>query len=62
MHEYLRILVDWLKANKLSLNASETNYILFRNKKSELNYTMQINDQLQRNRISLKTQILGNYN
>ena len=35
----LRILEDWFKANKLSLNASKTNYILFRNKKSEFNYT-----------------------
>ena len=32
-----KILEDWFKANKLSLNASKTNYILFRNKKSELN-------------------------
>ena len=39
MNEDLRILEDWFKANKLSLNASKTNYILFRNKKSEFNYT-----------------------
>ena len=34
MNEDLRILEDWFKANKLSLNASKTNSILFRNKKS----------------------------
>ena len=39
MNEDLRILEDWFKANKLSLNAIKTNYILFRNKKSEFNYT-----------------------
>ena len=39
MNEDLRILEDWLKANKLSLTASKTNYFLFRNKKSEFNYT-----------------------
>ena len=36
MNEDLKILEDWFKANKLSLNASKTNYILFRNKKSEI--------------------------
>ena len=39
MNEDLRILEDWFKANELSLNASKTNYILFRNKKSEFKYT-----------------------
>jgi hypothetical protein len=37
MNEQLKILEDWFKANKLSLNASKTNYILFRNKNMELN-------------------------
>jgi hypothetical protein len=36
-NEQLKILEDWFKANKLSLNASKTNYILFRNKNMELN-------------------------
>ena len=39
MNEDLKILEDWFKANKLSLNASKTNYILFRNKKSEISNT-----------------------
>ena len=34
MIEDIKILIDWFKANKLSLNASKTNYILFRNTKS----------------------------
>jgi len=38
MNEELQILNDWFKANKLSLNASKTNYILFRNKNMELNF------------------------
>ena len=38
MNEELQILNDWFKANKLSLNASKTNYILFRNKNMESNF------------------------
>ena len=37
MNEELKILKDWFKANKLSLNVSKANYILFRNKNLELN-------------------------
>ena len=37
MNKDLNILEDWFIANKLSSNARKTNYILFRNKKSELN-------------------------
>ena len=32
MNSDLKCLNEWFKANKLSLNASKTNYILFRNK------------------------------
>ena len=32
MNEELKILEDLFQVNKLSLNASKTNYILFRNK------------------------------
>ena len=30
---------DWLKANKLTLNASKTKYILFKKKKEDVNIT-----------------------
>ena len=34
MNEDLKVLEDWFNANKLSLNASKSNYILFRKKES----------------------------
>ena len=46
MNEELEISNDWFKANKLSLNASKTNYILFINKNMELNFQkFEITDQ-----------------
>jgi len=37
VNERTKILENWFKAIKLSLNISKTNYILFRNKNMELN-------------------------
>ena len=37
MNKELKILEDCFKANKLSLNVSKTNCILFRNENMELN-------------------------
>ena len=38
----LRILVSWLKANKISLNASKTEILVFRNPNKPVNYDLKI--------------------
>ena len=38
----LRKLVSWLNANKISLNASKTEMLIFRNPKKKLNYNLKI--------------------
>ena len=38
----LRILTSWLKANKISLNASKTEMIIFRNPNKPINYDLKI--------------------
>ena len=38
----LKILTAWLKANKISLNASKTEYLIFRNPKKMLNYDLKL--------------------
>ena len=60
MNKDLQILEDWFKANKLSLNASKTNYIILRKNKSELNY-MYTRCKLMIKEIGLvsKTKLLG---
>ena len=44
----LEILIDWFRANKLSLNVSKTNYIVFRNREnsSEEKHSLKIGDML----------------
>ena len=38
MNQYLKNLLQWLKANKLSLNAKKTELIIFHPKNTKLNY------------------------
>ena len=38
----LRNLCNWLKANKISLNASKTEMILFRHPNKDINYNLKI--------------------
>ena len=39
---YLKLLCQWLAANKISLNFSKTEYILFRHKLKPINYQLKI--------------------
>ena len=38
----LKLLCQWLAANKISLNSSKTEYILFRHKLKPINYQLKI--------------------
>ena len=38
----LKLLCQWLAANKISLNSSKTEYILFRRKLKPINYELKI--------------------
>ena len=38
----LRGLTDWLNANRISLNISKTEFILFRNRNKTINYDLKI--------------------
>ena len=38
----LRLLTSWLKANKISLNASKTEILIFRNPRKQINYDLKI--------------------
>ena len=40
----LELLLDWFKANKLTLNISKTNYMLFTNKNETHNFQIKMNN------------------
>ena len=46
MNDELLKIVDWLTANKLSLNVKKTNYIIFHPYQKHLNYVVTLQDNL----------------
>ena len=55
----LKLLLHWLKANKLSLNVAKTVVLLFKNKRKEVNYDIKIKLDGKRMRFSKEVKYLG---
>ena len=55
----LKLLLHWLKANKLSLNVAKTVVLLFKNKRKEVNYDIKIKLDGKRMRFSREVKYLG---
>ena len=53
----LKLLLHWLKANKIHLNVAKTVVLLFKNKRKQLNYDIKLDGKLMR--FSKETKYLG---
>ena len=55
----LKLLLHWLKANKLYLNVAKTVFLLFKNKRKDVNYDIKIKLDGKRMRFSREVKYLG---